>query len=180
MRVYEIHSYQNDWVMESIYRTVSTISHKVTNTGNVERRAFLRVGKYLALNENNKNHKRYILKLIHREVNDALKRNRREYAEHIADLSTIDDEGQAIEYDPEDVLANVASAELEIKETINLLAQNDRRKEMILNAWADGYTDDTEISHFLAEVLTGQPSGHLSYIKRFRKTCRTELSAQAI
>lgn len=180
MREYEIRSYQNDWVMENIYRAVDTISHKVTNTGNVERRAILRVGKYLALSETNKNHKRYILRLIYREVNDALNRSRREYAEHIEDLTTNDDEGQAIEYEPEDVLADINSAELEIKETINLLAQNDRRKELILNAWADGYTDDTEISHILADVLTGQATGHLSYIKRFRTTCRTELTAHAI
>ena len=179
MREYELHSYKNEWVMANIYRVVDTISHKVTNTGNVERRAILRVGKYLAINQSNKNHKRYILRLIHREVIDALKRNRREYAEHLEDLTTSDDEGQAIEYEPEDVLANVES-DVMLKETITLLAKDDRRKKMILSAWADGYTDDTEISHILADVLTGKASGHLSYIKRFRNVCRTELTAQAI
>ncbi|MBO0602742.1 hypothetical protein I2483_13825 [Sporosarcina sp. E16_3] len=177
---YEVHSYSEKWVVDTVQRAVETIAHQLTDTAKVERRTLIKVGRYLAMDEGNKRNRGHIGRLIFREVNDALKRNRREHAEHLADLTSSDEEGQAIEYEPQDVLANVNSRNLEIKETINLLAKEDRRKEFVLNAWADGYTDDTEISHILADVFTGQATGHLSFIKRFRKTCRTVLTAQAI
>lgn len=177
---YEIYSYQNEWVMSNLRRAINSISHQITNTNNVERRAIIQVGKYLAKDEKNKNNKKYILRIIYREVNQALQRNRREYAEHLADLATCDDEGQAIEYEPEDVLADINSAELEIKETITLLAKDDRRRTTILTEWMNGNTNDTDISSILADTLGGQARSHRIFVQRFRIECRTELTAQAI
>lgn len=177
---YQIHSYENEWVMQNVLRAVDSISHKVTNTAIVERRVMIQVGKYLERDTSNKNHKRHILRLIYREVNESLKRNQREYAEHLEDLTTSDEEGQAIEYEPEDVLADINSGNMEIKETIELLAQGDRRNKMILNAWANGYTEAKEISSILADALGGNSESHRKHIQRFKKTCRTGLTAQAI
>ena len=179
MLEYELHSYKEKWVVDTVSRAVETIAHQITDTTKVERRVMIQVGNYISKDVRNKNNRMFIRRIIFREINAALKRNRREYAEHLADLTSSDEEGQAIEYEPADTLASVDS-DLIVKETITLLAKDDRRKELVLNAWANGYTDDTEISHILADVFTGQATGHLSFIKRFRKTCRTELTALAI
>lgn len=176
---YEFNSYKEKWIIETIQRAIGKVAHQLTDTTRVERRTLVKVGQYLSLNEGNKRNQRHIGRLIFREVNDALKRNRREHAEHLADLTSNDEEGQAVEYEPVDTLASVET-DLMVKETITLLAKDDRRREFVLNAWADGYTDDTEVSHILADVFTGKSTGHLSFIKRFRIECRAELTALAL
>lgn len=173
---FQLNSYNDKWVMSNVRRAVDSITHQITDTSKVERRVLIKVGRYLSLQDSNKNNKKHILRLIFREVNDSLKRNRREYAEHLADLTTQDEEGQDIEYEPEDVLANVGSAGLEIKETITLLAKDDRRRKTILNEWMNGNTNDMDISRILADSLGGQARSHRIFIQRFRIECQEQLS----
>lgn len=172
--------YRHSWVIQEIRRAVSSVAHKVTNTSALEERVMKYVGNYIEKKDSEAKNRKYIRRLIYQKIAQSMLTYRIEKATHLASLSHQDEDGQEVEYEPQDVLANVASGNLEIKETITLLAKDDRRKEFVLNAWANGYMDDTEISHILADVFTGQATGHLSFIKRFRKTCKVELAALAV
>lgn len=180
MNVLEFECYKYRWIIQELQRAVNRVSSQVSDTARIERRALQRVGEYLATHEEAFRNKKHITRLIYQETAFAINHSRRELAVSFEEITFEDKDGQTVEYEPLDVLANVASGNLEIKETITLLAKDDRRKEFVLNAWANGYKDDTEISHILADVFTGQATGHLSFIKRFRKVCRTELTALAI
>lgn len=172
--------YKHPDIIREVFNSTNRVASLISNTARLENDILNDIGIYLLKDPDNYRKRRYIRRIIHSKISVAKRRNRREHAEHLADLTSSNEEGQAVEYEPEDVLANVNSRNLEFEETITLLAKDDRRREIILNAWADGYTDDTEISHILADVLTGKSTGHLSFIKRFRKECRAGLTAQAI
>lgn len=176
---YQLICYRNKWIIEEVYKYSSKISDKVTNTSIVENRILQAVGKYLNEDVSRVKNKAYIIRMIKREAYAALTRNRNEQAVHFADIGYEDDTGEIIEYEPQDVLANVES-ELDIKETITLLAKDDRRRKLILNAWANGFTNDKALSETLASFLGGQARGHCSFIQRFRIECRGVLSATAI
>lgn len=177
---YELNSFKEKWVIDTVQRAIGTIAHQITDTARVERRVMTRVGRYLSLEDGNKNNRRHMRRLIYREINDALNRNRREYTEYLADLTSNNEEGQAIEYEPQDDLAIVGSEQLEIKETITLLAKDDRRRKMILTEWMSGNTNDSNISSILADALGGQARSHRIFVQRFRIECRAALTAQAI
>lgn len=177
---YQLICYQNEWIIKEVYKQAAKISSVVTCTDKVEHRIMQKIGKYLTEDTSRLSNKRYIIRMVQKEVYDAINRNRKEQAAHFADLGYEDDSGDKIEFEPVDVLANVESGLL-IKETTDLLAKGDRRKEFVLNAWLTGFTNDTELSLVLAdEFKETQPSGHRSFIKRFRIECRGMLSATAI
>jgi len=155
------------------------MARKVRDVTSFEHTCYVNIGKEMARREV-KSIKAMAIHYIKRAEANHVKKGKYKHFTYFEDLAKTGSEGQAIEYDPLDVLANINSRQLELKETITLLAKDDRRREYILNAWAEGYTDDTEISHILADVFTGKSTGHLSFIKLFRKTCRAELTAQAI
>lgn len=135
----------------------------------------------------------YITKFPERIANRTLMRSRvrRHVAGYRADYSQSsetlfsamstakDDEGKEAEYEPVDVLANVES-EVVAKRTIDLLAQADRRKLVILNEWANGNTIDSDISLALAREIGGNPESHRKAIQRFRIECRNALECAAI
>lgn len=176
---YQLICYRNKWIVEEVYKYSSKVADRVTNTSIVEHRILQAVGKYLNEDISRIKNRSYILKLIQREAYAALKRNRKEHAIHFADIGYEDDTGETIEYEPLDVLANVES-DFSAKETITLLAKDDRKRSLILNAWANGFTNDTELSDTLASVLGGQARSHCKFIQRFRIECRGVLSATAI
>lgn len=177
---YELNSYKERWVTDTVRRAVETVAHKIVDTARVERRAMRQVGQYLARDAGNKNNRRHITHLIYREINASLTLYRREQAGHLADLTSNDEDGQAVEYEPQDVLANVNSGNLELKETITLLAKDDRRRKMILTEWMNGNMDETNISSILADTLGGQARSHCRFVQRFRIECRAELTALAL
>ena len=180
MNVNQFECYKHDFVMSEIRKGLDSIATKITNTAMVEEEILNDIGRYLLQGVNNHKHKKFLRKRVYQGVAKSLKRSRRQHTTPFANLGSCDDEGQATEYDPEDVLADVNSGNLEVIETITLLAQSDRRKELILNAWANGFTDNKEISSILADTLGGKSESHRKYIQRFRNDCRTELSALAI
>jgi hypothetical protein len=85
-------------------------------------------------------------------------------------------------FDIQDVLANVEEHMIE-NETLNkkvaLLAQHDSRKLAVLNAWANGLTNELDISRMLAHSIGGSVEGHRSFIKRFKTKCQTKLAGIA-
>lgn len=171
--------YEYPWIIQELQRAVDKVSHRVTNTERIERRALTRIGSYLLTGEDTHLNRKHITRLIYQETASALKYSRKEQTVHFADISYEDDYGEIIEFDPVDVLANVES-EFFTKETVALLAKNDGRRKMILNAWANGFTNDRALSETLAGFFGGQARGHCSYIQRFRIECRGVLSATAI
>lgn len=176
---YQLICYRNKWIADEVYKYSAKISSKVTDTSIVENRIMQAVGKYLTEDVTRIKNRAYILKMIQREAYAALKRNRNEHAVHFADIGYEDDTGEIIEYEPTDVLANVES-DFSAKETITLLAKDDRKRSLILNAWANGFTNDKALSETLASFFGGQARSHRIYIQRFRIECRTTLRPTAI
>lgn len=172
--------YKHEWAINFAREQVSKVSLEISRTDKLEHRVINQVGNYLLSPSGSIRHKRFIRRLVMQEIETAKRLYRSRATELLADISFEDDEGQAVEYEPEDVLADINSQELELKQTIELLAQNDRRRETILTAWANGYTDDREISGILADTLGGKSESHRKFIQRFRNSCRTQLYAQAI
>jgi hypothetical protein len=165
--------------MKEVEKASNMAAHRLTSTDRLESEILNYVGKYLAQNESNIKNKNYITKLVYRQLSASLKRNRKEHAIHFADIGCEDDSGELIEYDPIDNLA-IVDTELLTKETVNLLAKEDGRRKLILNAWANGNTNDTELSETLAGFLGGQSRGHCKFIQRFRIECRGVLTATAV
>jgi thymidylate synthase len=168
--------YKNDWLLKMVDSEVAKVRHLITRSDKLETLIIKSLTEYILKDANNINHKRYLGRIIAQKISEAKKKYGTQKVIFLADLSQDDDEGHAIEYEPVDVLANVDSA-LEIKETITLLAKDDRRRELILNAWANGITNDTELSDTLAGVLGGQSRSHCKFIQRFRIECRSVLTA---
>lgn len=168
--------YQNKWIIERIYYESSKLSSKITNTTIFEERAVGDVAQYLVINKEHIKNKRHIMYLIKRRVWEAEDRDRKEDYTTFSSLSTNDEEEDEIEFDPEDVLADVES-DLINKETIELLAENDRRRKKVLESWSLGNTNDALMSRSLARSLGGNERSHRIFIQRFRKSCSERLSA---
>lgn len=172
--------YSHPGIIKEVFDLTSEAASIVTDTSRLENDILNDIGSYLMKDPNNYKKRRYIRRIINSKISVAKRRNKLEQATSLSDESFEDDEGQAVEYEPEDVLADINSGNLEVKETIALLAQNDRRRNLILNAWTKGYTDDRELSSILADTLGGNSESHRKFIHRFRNSCRTQLYAQAI
>lgn len=173
--------YESSWVIDRIYEVSDSIRERLTDQTLFEERCITRVGSYLKGDPTRINHKRYIERLIGEVASSVMERNRNEHAELFSTLTAEQgdqEDGDEIEFEPEDVLANVESEVIQ-KETIELLAENDRRKKKILESWSLGNANGSQISRSLARSLGGDETAHRRYIQRFRNACRDTLS-QAI
>lgn len=63
-------------------------------------------------------------------------------------------------------------SESEVQKEISVLANGDVKKEFILKAWANGLTNDLDLSRLLAQSLGGKAESHRKYIARFRANCQ--------
>lgn len=167
--------YQNKWLIDRIYQVSDKIRSKVTYQIDFESRCIKRVAEYLALSDSNIKNRQYIEKMINEVASSVIKRNKNEHYSCFNELSYQDEDNSEIEFDPEDVLADV-EAELINKETINLLAEGDRQKKVILEAWSLGNTNNSLISRTLADVLGGKPESYRKSINRFKKSCADRIT----
>ena len=167
--------YKHEWILHEARFAISRNESMVTNTDKLENNIMNRVGKYLSEDKLRIKNRRYIRRLIYQEIKMALLRFRKEESVHFSAIQFENLDGETVEYEPASTLASVESG-IELKETIELLAQNDRRRELILNAWANGYTDDREISGTLASTLGGKSESHRKFIQRFKIDCREKLA----
>lgn len=169
--------YENGWVINRIYEVSDRIRGTLRDQTLFEGRCIGRVGEYLSKGPERVKHKRYIERMINEVATSVIERNKNEYAELFSTLSAEqeDAEGQEIEFEPLDVLANVES-EVIVKETIALLAQGDRKKSMVLQSWADGNDNITSISRTLASTFGGNTDSHRKSVNRFRTECRKKLT----
>lgn len=167
--------YEIPWLIEKIYEESDKLISEITYTNKFEERCIQSIGEYLALDERNKYNKTYLLKLINRKVKEFKDNYMKEEAHTFSELSVIDESGEEIPFDPIDVLADVES-EVIAKETTALLAQDDRRKKVIVECWTNGNRNASEISRELAYSFGGNPETHRKFVQRFQKLCRNELS----
>lgn len=168
--------YRHRWVLQEIQRAVGSVAHKITNTSALEERVMKYVGLYIRDKDYEARNRSYIRKLIYQKITQSISTYRKELAVHLAELKSSNEEGQTTEYEPQDELALVDSGNLEIKETITLLAKNDRRRSTILTEWMNGNTNDTDISSILADTLGGQARSHRIFVQRFRIECQEKLA----
>lgn len=96
---------------------------------------------------------------------------RRRLTVSINDRYSNDEGDRSLELDITDGLAAVDDKFL-AKEKVALLAEGDLRKLVVLRAWLQGITSDSEIALFLAEQFGGKTDSHRKYVIRFRTVCR--------
>ncbi len=107
-----------------------------------------------------------------------LEKRGRQTPVYIEALASVDDSGEAKPFELEDNESNFELAFEErdgLNEKIALLAQDDKRKLLILTEWSNG-TSDTKISELLAQSLGGKTEAHRKFIQRFRKQCQGRLA----
>lgn len=168
--------YEIKWLIELVYKESDKLLHRISDTTIFEERCIRDLGEYLALDKDNKNNKNYLVRLVKRKVKEAVTSYRKEEAELASELYINDEEGNETEFEPIDVLADVES-EIIKKETADLLAQGDCRKEKIIELWVTGYSNNALISRMLAHSFGGNEEAHRKYIQRFRQSCRKKLAA---
>src|SRR5690625_1716845 len=166
--------YRNKWVIERIYVVSDRIRDKVTDQTLFEERCINRIGEYLVKSNDNINNKKYIERMINEVAKSVVDRNKNEMAEYFSSLKKEDEEGEELEYEPTDFLADVESEVIE-KDMVALLAEDDHRKLKVLEGWRIGNTNDKQISRTLAGTFGGKSDSHRKFIQRFRKSCREKL-----
>lgn len=170
--------YENDWIIRRIYEVADGLRTVIVDQTKFEERCINKVARYLNGDESRTSHRNYIERLIQQEASDYRRRGKKEDAELFTTLATFGDDGEEMEFEPEDVLADV-EGEVLARETADLLAQDDRRKELIVGSWKLGIDNSSEISRLLAQSIGGNPESHRKFIQRFRNDCREAL-AEAI
>jgi len=153
--------------------------HRIPDVTSFEHTCYVNIGKELAKG-NVKSivamSKYYISRAIARHI----KRSKYERCKSVEELTSKTENHEEMNvFEPADVLANVESV-VELKEAITLLAKGDRRRKMILNSWANGSTNDSELSDTLASVFGGQARSHRIFIQRFRIECQTNYYSLAV
>jgi len=167
--------YKHKDALEYLRTCVNQVTHLVVNTEKLEARIFKQLADYLSTGKKSFARIRHI---VNRDVDLALKQFRKEKACTFNRLSSENDFGESLEFEPQDILANVEDAVIEkssINEKIAGLASDDREL-FTLNAWIDG-KDDVTIAKALASLYGGKSEGHRTFIKRFRTRCQRKLTA---
>src|SRR5690625_1477740 len=170
--------YEMEWLIERIYWESDKLLSYVSNTERFESRCINGLAEYLTAGEGNYKNKKQLIRIINRYVKEAKEKYRKEEAELFTTLLKHDEDGEGLEFEPTDVLADV-EAEIITKETAALLAQGDRRKKLVIGSWKLGKGNNSEISRLLAQSVGGNSESHRKFIQRFRTECR-EMLADAI
>lgn len=163
-------------VIEAVEEVSSRIWYKIPNITSFEHTCYVNIGKEIdkGIVENVESLARYIIKrAAARHVNRSIYEAPKLFSELEIELKRSNEDSD-VEFEPEDVLANVENQVLQ-KEMIALLAQDDRSKK-VLEAWSKGNTNASEISRFLAETLGGKTETHRKFIQRFENKLRRDLA----
>lgn len=173
MSKYQVKCYENPRVLNEVRKAIASIEHKITNTASVENRIMNRVGKYLAMKEENKNHLAYIRRLIYGEIAATATRNRKEEA---GSLVVREADGLLFsEIEVPDERAD-ATGGIELSEILSALADGDERRKFILHEWISGVSNDSEIARDMCDLFGGIEGSNRSFIIRFRNQCRKRLT----
>lgn len=167
--------YKQKWILEAILNESDKLHSRLTDSTRFEDRCLKQVAKYISKGKDNYLHRRYITKIIKQEAKIATSKYTNENYITFSEMGTTMDDGEEIDFEPEDVLGNVES-EVIVKEMTALLGKDGRRKA-VLEAWTIGNTNDKSISSTLGRTLGGNKESHRKFIQRFRNECRELLSA---
>lgn len=165
--------YRDSGTINYIHKVVDEVSGYIENTEKLEENIFSQLVKYFE-HEVHRSWKR-IKYLIDREVKKARERfgmNLKLFSE----LSTKNEEGSELTFDPEDELALISrkvEAKEDIKKVISLAT--DDRKKIALNGLMDGDTV-TKVSETLQRLYGGNSETHRKFITRFKKDCRNAVN----
>lgn len=162
-----------------LVRTSEKIWYKVKNNAEFECRCLLKLERALKKFDPSKGQARsLIINVIVKERSEYINWKRGRYHPPISfeQLRKADDEGNEMEFDIKDVLADVEQEAL-LNEKIALLAKGNSLKLAILNAWKDGFYNDLDLSRMLAHSFGGKQESYRKYIQRFRIACRNYVSA---
>lgn len=166
-------------VIKMVERKSRLIWHRLPDVTSFEHTCYINIGKEMLKKEVTSigamaNH------YINRAAARHLKRSKYESPKTFSDLAITNDDGD-LEYEPIDDLANIEEDMLyeeNQKKVIDLLAQGDHLKRIILNAWKNGFTNTSELSGILADTF-GEKSreGYRKSIQRFKTECLAVKSA---
>lgn len=174
--------YEIPWLIEYVHQRCEAT--RVTNTDKLEDRVIGKLADFIDRYPEQRNNRNVLRKWTDKYVkNLSTMKFKNEQSEFFSELSATNEEGEEEQYEPADVLANVERSVIdtfETKRTIDLLAQADRRKELVLTAWAEGIADATYISDTLARALGGNATSHRVFIQRFKTNCKRALLSAAI
>ena len=166
--------YEIDWLLEWVYKESDKLRNILTDQTVFESRCIRKLGNYLSKDQANIKNKRYLKRIIKEEASDVIARYKNENYQIFTEMITEDSQGNVVEYEPKDVLADVEGSII-AKEMTALLAQDDHRTEAILIGWLDGTTNTAEISRTLARSFGGNPKSHRIAIHRFKNICRKQI-----
>lgn len=161
-------------IVEMVEKASDKIWHKLPDVTSFEHTCYVNIGREIkkGIKESTAATAHYY---IERAKARHISRTTYEPPSYLADLSEQEEGEQEIEYEPEDVLANVES-DVIAKEMAALLAQDDRRKSVV-EAWTVGNTNTQSISRTLARTFGGNAESHRKFVQRFRNECHAILDA---
>ena len=122
-----------------------------------------------------------VVHVIKKEKYDFLARRKRKITDIVSidKPQYIDEDGNEVNFEVQDVLADVENGLFE-KEFVNekaaLLAKGDSRKLAILKGWLDGEFNDLEHARVLAHSLGTNVETQRKAIQRFRNECKKRLA----
>lgn len=164
-----------------IERHSEQIWYKIENQAEFECRCIRQIEKALHNFDTKRGKlKTLITGVILKEKADYLARRTRKLVTMTMDKPVyIDKDGEEIEFEVEDVLANVEAGVIEresVDEKAALLAKGDSRRLAILTAWTNGEFNDLELARVLAHSFGGKIDSHRTFVKRFRIECQERLA----
>ena len=166
-------------VIKLVNEASERIWHKVSDVTSFEHTCYRNIGIAL-VKEKVKSVGGIATRIITRAEAWHVKNRGCEQIQSLESLAGLDDEGKDKPFEIIDVLADVERyviGDIRHKEIASFLAEGDDLKAEILNAWTDGYTNDTELSRVLANSFDMKSTGIRREIQRFKTACKKRLLA---
>lgn len=166
-------------VVEIVQNVSESIWHRLPDVTVFEHFCYVEIGKAIA-HGNISSIEGFAGYIARRAAARHLKRTGYESPKMFSEMASENREDEEeVEYEPIDVLADVES-EVINKETVTLLAEGDCRRKKVLEGWALGNTNDSQISRSLARSFGGNADSHRKFVQRFRTSCQDKLRATAV
>src|SRR5690625_1816002 len=137
--------YQRKWIVEYVYYLSERERNNITDTSRLEDLIFGRIARYIKGDERKLNHSNIIRKLANQVVKQVRDDYKNETYKLFEEISTKNNEGVEVEFEPMYVLAAVQSQVIATEMTA-LLAQGDHLLEEVVVYLAIGNTNNASTS----------------------------------
>lgn len=158
-------------IVSMVERKSAELVNQMLDVTCFEYECYVDIGRNLLAKDEHKSVENLAIYHIRRKAAKYLRRSNYKNPDSFEELAFQNDEGSEVDFEIEDILANVErllEEREEEKEMTALLAKGDRRKKLVITAWMNGQTNDLELSDTLASVLGGQAESHRKFIQRYR------------